>query len=53
MMRPSDTNTPFLFYSYSHKDDKYRKDMEDSLLEAVNVVVKRKNTPDYELVGYF
>ena len=30
-MRPSDTNTPFLFYSYSHKDDKYRKDMEDSL----------------------
>ena len=27
----SDTSTPFLFYSYSHKDDKFRNAMEDSL----------------------
>ena len=31
MIGPSDNNTPFLFYSYSHKDDKFREAMENSL----------------------
>ena len=30
-MGPSDNNTPFLFYSYSHKDDKFREAMENAL----------------------